>query len=252
LIYGTVRDQYGTPLSSSQVQVVLVSASGVQISTPIVPGISVAGVNYLMKVPLDSGVTPDLYQTNALVPGDLAKMVVLIGTQTNYPLEMVSNSISLGQWTMNTRVDLTLGTDSNGDGIPDAWEEAFLASLGLNTPLSSLNANSVLTSDGLTLGQEYLLGTYPFNPGGALRITFVGFQGASPILQFPTVASRSYTMTSSPDLKNWSPLSFNLMTDAPGGPTRSFYFAPGTATVEVYVAPPASGHTALFYRVQAQ
>src|SRR6516164_8504305 len=68
IIFGTVRDQYGTPLSSATAQVVLQTPSGLQAAAPIVPGVATAGVSYVLKVPLDSGVTPDLYQPNVLVP----------------------------------------------------------------------------------------------------------------------------------------------------------------------------------------
>jgi hypothetical protein len=251
LLYGTVRDGYGTPLTSANAQVIFQTPAGPQLAAPIIPGIS-PGVNFQMKVPLDSGSTPDLYQPNALVPGTAFKFVVVVGGVTNLPIEMAVTNLSLGLWAKTTRVDLTLGVDSNGDGIPDAWENAFLAALGLNIPLSSINANSVLTADGLTLRQEYLLGTYPFDPGDPLMITFVGFYGAAPILQFPTVSGRSYTVLSSTDLKNWNPAGFNLAGDAPGAAPRSFYLASSIARVQVYVAPPAPGAPKQFYRIQVQ
>ncbi len=252
VLYGTVRDQYGTPLSSAQAQGVLQTTSGDDLSAPVVPGISIAGVNYLLKVPMNSGVTPDLYQPNVLVPLVPFKLLVVIGTVTNLPIEMTTTNLALGQWAKSTRVDLTLGVDSNGDGIPDAWEYAFLAALGTNVPLSSLNANSVLTPDGLTLQQEYLLGTSLFNPGNPLTITFLGFNGASPVLEFPTLTGRTYTLLASPDLTSWSAVAFNLPSDGTGGPPRSFYFASGTATIQVYVAPPPAGTTKEFYRIQVQ
>jgi hypothetical protein len=252
VLYGTVRDQYGTPLTSAQAQIVLQTPSGTELSAPVVPGSSIPGVNYLLKVPMDSGVTPDLYQPNVLLPAAPFKLLVVIGTVTNLPIEMTTTNLALGEWAKSTRVDLTLGVDSNGDGIPDAWETAFLAALGTNVPLSSLTANTVLTPDGLTLQQEYLLGTALFDPGNPLAVTFLGFSGDSPVLQFPTLTGRTYTVLVSPDLMNWSVAEFNLPTDTLGGPTRAFYSALSTGTVQVYVSPPPPGTNMQFYRIQVQ
>src|SRR5262249_27334838 len=97
LLYGTVRDGYGTPLSSANAQVIFQTPSGKQLAAPIVPGIS-PGVNFQMKVPLDSGSTPDLYLPNALVPGAAYKVVVVVGGVTNLPIEMAVTNLSLGLW----------------------------------------------------------------------------------------------------------------------------------------------------------
>jgi len=249
VLYGTARDQYGTALTSPQAQVVLETPSGVQFSAPIVPGISLPGVNYLLKVPMDSGVTPDAYQPDALVPAAPFKIVVVIGTVTNLPIEMTGTNSILGLWAKTTRMDLTLGVDSNGDGIPDAWETGLLATLGLNMPLSAINGNTILPPNGLTLEQEYLLATGLSNPANPPVILFVGFNGNSATLQFATITGRSYTILGSTDLSSWSPVAFNLSTDGQGSPTRAFYFAPGTATIQVYVVPAPAQTKAQFYRV---
>ena len=232
--------------------VIFQSASGVQLATPIVPGSGPPGVNYMLKVPLDSGVTSDAYRANVPIPGAAYKLVVVVGSITNLPIQMGTNYLALGQWAHSTRVDLTLGVDSNGDGIPDAWEYAFLSMLGLSIPLSQLNANSVLTPDGLNLWQQFLLGTALFDPGDPLKVVFVGFNGISPILQFPTVLGRSYTVLQSPDLKTWSPAAFNLAGETAGAPTHSVYVAPNVAALQVYVVPPPLGASHQFYRVTVQ
>jgi hypothetical protein len=41
----------------------------------------------------------------------------------------------LGEPGKRTHLDLTLGEDLDGDGIPDAWERALLAALGGNRTL---------------------------------------------------------------------------------------------------------------------
>jgi hypothetical protein len=250
LVYGLVRDRYGAPLTSAQVQIVLITPSGSACATSILPGFA-PGINYQLKIPMDAGQTMDLWQPNALLATSTFKMVVVIAGVTNIPIEMTGGFATIGQPGQSSRVDLTLGVVANGDGLPDAWEYAFMALIGTNVPLSSLNANSVLTPDGRTLRQQYVLGTYPFDPGDTLNITFIGIYYNSPVLRFPTVAGRSYTVQSSSDLKNWSAVPFNLPGDTLGVSYRSYYYAPSVAPVQVYVAPPASSK-AQFYRVLVQ
>src|SRR5215831_4427611 len=86
LLYGTVRDRFGTPLNLNTAQVVLQTSTGVQLSAPIIPAANLPGINYLLRIPLDSGVTPDLYLPDVLVPGSY-KMLVVIGAVTNLPIE---------------------------------------------------------------------------------------------------------------------------------------------------------------------
>jgi len=129
LICGMVRDEYGTPLMNEQAQILLVTTGGTQAKTFIQPGLAV-DVNYQLRVPLDSSLKPDLYRSGVVTVGTAFKMYVVIGNATNVPIVSATTITNLGEPTKMTRIDLFLGVDSNGDGIPDAWERAFLARLG--------------------------------------------------------------------------------------------------------------------------
>ena len=249
LIYGVVRDKDGTPLTSATAKIVFQTPGGAILSTAVVPGYA-PGINYRLKVPMDSGQTPDLYQSAAQLAAAPFKLYVVMNNVTNLPIEMTGNYDALGQPGKAARFDLTLGVDANGDGIPDAWEQAFLATIGLNVPLNSLNANSVLTPDGLTLRQQYLFGTYPFNPSQPCEVTFVDFNGNQPHLQFPTITGRYYSVLASTDTKHWNTVSFSLPTDS-AGTTRTAYYAPGITTQDVYLMPPTTGQPH-FYRILVQ
>ena len=251
LITGLVRDQYGTPLTSAKATVLFQTQSGVVVSGQVLPGYA-PGINYLLRVPMDSGQTPDPYEADAQFGGAKFKLWVVLNNTTNLPIEMSGVFDQLGKPGAQVRINLTLGVDSNGDGIPDAWENGFLAALGLNLPLSSLNANSVLTPDGLTLRQQYVFGAYPFNPSEPCKVTFAGFRGSSPHLVFPTVTGRSYTVLSSSDTRTWNVVPFYLPTDDSAGPARNSYYSPGVGSMEVYVVPSAAPSTAQFYRVLVQ
>jgi hypothetical protein len=56
------------------------------------------------------------------------------------------------------------GVDSNGDGIPDAWELQHFGTINVNT-------NADTDHDGKTTLQEYLAGTDPNNPGDYVQIS---------------------------------------------------------------------------------
>ena len=252
LIFGTARDQFGTPITSAHSMVILETPTGVRISASLVPG-QAAGVNYQIKVPMDAGITTDLYKTNALTPSAPFKLYVVVGSVTNIPLQMIGNYSLLGSPGQSTRIDLTLGVDANGDGIPDAWEQAFLTALGSGLPLSALNPNLDLAHDGRTLQQEFLLGSYPFDPADPFVVSMAGFNGNSPILKFPTMTGRSYTVLGSSDLKSWMPLSFHLATESAGAQPHSFYYAPGIqSTLQIQVIQPQPAPEKLFIKILIQ
>lgn len=250
LVYGVVRDEYGTPLTDGQVQILLVSAGGSQSQTTIQSDLAV-GVNYQIQVPLDTLLKPDLYRPNALAVGAAFRLYVVVGNVTNVPIVSTSTTNYAGQPTKMTRIDLTLGVDSNGDGIPDAWELAFLAAIGSNLSLGDLNANLDVAHDGRTLMQEYLLGSAAFNPASPLAIRMVSFNSGAPILEFPTEANQSYTVLGSTNLQQWAVLPFRLPSEGPSGVIRTNFAASLNQTLQVQAVPSGPEPRAQFFRISS-
>jgi hypothetical protein len=125
--------------------------------------------------------------------------------------------------------------------------------VGLNWPrLESPPRQVVAILRAAQGGASYLLAISVIPPGVAPEITFIGFTGNSPILQFSTAAGRSYSVLGSPNLRNWSRVAFNLSTDAQGAPTRASYAATGNSTIQVYLASSPLGETAQFFRILVQ
>ncbi len=240
LIYGTVRDQYGTPLMTDQAQIILVTPTGVQLMTTVVPGLGFE-MNYQLEVPMDAGLTADAYEPNALMAGASFTMLVVIGQTTNLPIQMTGNLSQLGQPGQQNRIDLTLGVDANGDGIPDAWELAYLAELGSNLGLGNINANSVIGLRGLTVLQEFLAGYYPYDPLDTLSLQLLSVSRGSALLQFIAMTGRYYSLLGSGDLRSWVPLSFRIPAEGSSGLIHSFYFAPGIQTLQVQTIQPGTG-----------
>jgi hypothetical protein len=250
LIYGLVRDEYGTPLMNNQVKILLVSTGGSQTQTAIDPGLAV-GLNYQLPVPMDTLLKPDLYRPNALVVGTAIRVYVVVGNTTNIPIVSATISTNLGQPTKMTRIDLTLGTDSNGDGIPDEWELAYLAALGSNLTLSNLNATLDLAHNGLTLIQEFQLGTAAFDSSNPFSVRIVGYNAGSPILEFPTTAGVSYSVLGSTNLQQWGLLPFRLAAEDISAPARTSYTETVVQTLQVKVAQSGPVPPALFFRISS-
>ncbi len=86
--------------------------------------------------------------------------------------------------------------DSDGDGLPDAWELAHFRSA------TAASATADSDGDGLTNLQEYIAGTDPQNPDSFLRITEVSRSGNDVVVSFTAVAGRIYTLESKDSLTN--------------------------------------------------
>lgn len=224
VLYGLVRDEYGNPLTQPGAEVVLETSTGVQIRGLVVPGIK-PGVNYELKVPIDSGITSDLYKPTALRPTVPFKLQVRVGKVSYLPIEMTGDFAQLGLPGKSTRLDLTLGEDTDGDGMPDAWERAIIASLGGNLTLAAINPGDDSDGDGLSNINEYVAGTYAFDPQNGYNLEIKGFNAGRPILEFTAIRGRTYTVLASDDLKSWSAVPFTVREGGVGAALRQNYLA---------------------------
>lgn len=249
VIYGLVRNEYGEPLSMSGAQIIFETLNGVQITGTIVPNRE-PGVNYRLAVAMDAGTSLDLYKPTALKPTVPFRIKVKIGTTTYLPMEMVANYANLGKPAQSTRIDLTLGEDLDNDGLPDAWQRLLLAMLG---PSARIGPNDDADGDGISNLDEYLAGTYAFDPADGFRLELVTRPDGPPLLQFMVVSGRTYTVHSSTNLQAWTPMAFKIPADGPAAPSRPNYTATDIQILQVepVLSPdPRSSH--YFFKVQVQ
>jgi hypothetical protein len=248
VIYGTIRDELGTPLAAGSATVVFEATSGVVITTSIIQGAE-PGVNYSLVVPMDAGVTEDLYKATAVAPTVPFTIRVKIGGVNYLPIQMQGQFTKLGQPGERTRLDLTLGVDSDGDGLPDAWERALIAALGGNLTLADIRPGDDNDGDGLTNLQEYLAGTYAFDKEDGFSLKIERLEAGQPVLKFLAIRGHSYRIQSSVDLKTWSTVSFESVGQS--GPAATVLNATDTRLRELRATPPA-GEGPAFYRLVTQ
>lgn len=127
-----------------------------------------------------------------------------------------------------TNLDANLDTD--GDGLPDAWE------LANGTDVQVSDANADPDHDGLTNWQEYLAGTHPNNAANVLRIESVQrLPDNTIVLTFTAASNRTYSV-----------LYQNLLTVAPWLKLLDIPAAPQNRPTSITNAP---GGAARFYRL---
>jgi hypothetical protein len=89
--------------------------------------------------------------------------------------------------------------DSDGDGLPDWWEDRF--------GLSKTNAADALLDldgDGASNAAEFQAGTVPNNPNSVFRIVALAREGGNVRLTWTTVGGKSYRVQTNAVLANGS------------------------------------------------
>jgi hypothetical protein len=250
-VYGMLRDSFGTPFDSGNARVFLEDGNGIVHEGVVSRGMG-DGTNYSIIIPMDSGRTPDLYKPSAMRQFTPFTIRVLSGGRNHVPMEIVGSTLQLGAPAARTRLDITLGVDSDGDGLPDEWERTLIAMLGGNLTLADIRPEDDSDGDGMTNLQEYLAGTYPWDYEDRLALDILEVRNGRAVLEFMVIDGREYIVHGSTDLKNWAPVNFRIPDrDAPDV-SRSRFIAPVfEPRIEIEAAPPATPGRQ-FFRLQAR
>ncbi len=228
--FGMIRDELGNPLPSGA-SLILETSAGKKVFG-IVSGLLEPGVNYRLSVPLDAGLTLEAYKPTALNPTTPFKIRVKVGNTLFLPIEMSREFAHMGEPGKSTLLNLTLGEDSNGDGLPDAWQRR------ISTDLDQVQPGGDADRDGLSNLEEYLAGTYAYDTRSGFTLSILRTTGDAPVLAFTAIAGRTYTVLGSSDLSNWAPVKFRLLPAAADSPTLNAYTAPDVRTQQIEVVFP--------------
>ena len=154
---------------------------------------------------MDSGTINGLYKPYAMLANMPFKIKVQIGNKIYLPIEMIGEIKRIGLPGQTTNLDLTIGEDSDGDGLPDAWERALLKN-GDN--LADINPNDDSDGDGMSNLEEYISGNYAFDKNDGLKVDIVSVYDEYVTIKFLGISGRSYFPFISNDLKEWSKVKF--------------------------------------------
>jgi hypothetical protein len=251
-LQGVVRDEWGDPLDLTSAKVILETSGGVGGSSFVRRGI-VPGANFQLKVAMDAGATSRLYKPTALHPFLPFTLSVQIGQTTYVPMQMTCTNFTIGQPGQITWIDLTLGVDSDCDGLPDAWELALLRALGRGQTfedLLALKPDGDEDGNGLTNLQEYLAGTYAYDPDDGFSLTVIEVIAGTMVLEFLAVQGRTYSIEVSENLQLWTSVPFRSVAAGPESPWVNSYTATDVRLLKV--ALPTATPANRFFRAKVQ
>lgn len=238
-LFGTIRDNLGHPLAGGEVAVL--TAAGLVDRAPVTLG-GVPGQNYQLHLPMDAGATGTPYRPTAMLPLMPFTMRVTLNGATYLPTRFQGGAtVNLGEPGGRTRLDLFLGLDSDGDGLPDDWERDVLDSDpadGLRT-LADVRPGDDADGDGLSNLAEYVAGTYAFERADGLALEIVEVNPYRVRLRFLSITGRTYRVrTQGPE--GWAETPFAL---AEGGNEGTVWTAAAVGYRDVYVArAPGAAH----------
>ena len=240
--YGMVRDELGRPIAGDNTKVVFEVSSGKIIVSEVYN--TKPGENYRLEIPMDSGSTIDLYNPIAMRHLMPYKIKILVGSKIFLPIEMIGEFSGLGRPGEDTMLNLTMGEDSDNDGLPDAWERSLLTK---GQGLNDINPNDDTDGDGMSNINEYISGNYAFDKDDGLRLKIINQANGIANLEFRAVIGRTYSLYRSGNLKNWEQIEFRAQKN---DKILKFYKAGSVENVRVEVINRVEGSN--FYKLMVQ
>ncbi len=247
-IQGIVRDQVGNTLDVDGAEIVLLRDDEEIGRAPVTRALR-PDSNYELRIRIDQNRSATRAYSPKAVPAiGLYSLAVDLGGQRYHPIE-VAGDLRVGQGGERVKLDLNLGSDTDGDGLPDAWEEWQLYQLGEypGSPgwnLSRIDRAGDLDGDGVSNFQEYVAGTFAGDATERFELKLLSIVGETASFEFFAITGKVYKIEASTDLATWVEIPFSV---TPGGPPALFHRAADVAVLPAHAAYPAGEKR--FYRL---
>ncbi len=247
-IYGMIRTQVGATLRV-QGATVVVLRDGAEIGrAPVNPDTAV-DFNYEVDLRLDQArPLTRTYTAKAVAPQGVYSLYLEMNGEKFYPIE-VAGTLRAGNGGERVRLDLTLGADTDRDGLPDVWEEWQLYQAGRlpgagGWDLSLITRDGDFDGDGTSNYAEYVAGTFAGDATERFDLRLTAKTATGVAFEFFAITGKVYAIEESADLANWSPVPF---AETPGGATTTLFRAPTVRLQAAHVVAPPG--VARFYRL---
>jgi hypothetical protein len=251
-LYGMVRDQVGQSITAQGASLILLK-DGQEISRTSIDSSRRLDQNYELTISLDHARSGTLaYKPNVLTPQSQFSLVVEMDGALFYPIE-VNGSLTAGKGGERVRLDLNLGEDLDGDGLPDIWEQWQLYLAGYypdengNWPIHLITRDGDFDSDGFSNWLEYLAGTYATDASETFALNIKEKTSAFTRLEFYGITGKTYTIERSTDMTTWSRVGFSIGDNA--ALRGDLHAANDVGIVSAYLTPNAGAAGSEFFRL---
>jgi hypothetical protein len=196
--------------------------------------------NYELNIRIDqsrAGTTS--YTENSVAASGQFSLVVEMNGVLFYPIE-VSGNLTAGKGGERVRLDLNLGADSDGDGLPDVWEQWQLYQAG-HLPdsngkweLNLIDHDGDFDHDGQSNYLEYVAGTFAGDATEKFGLEIKEKLPGAVRLEFFAITGKVYTIEKSLDMKTWTRVPFSIGVASAGAAS---FQAPEVGILSAFTAP---------------
>ena len=233
---GQVVNEVGKPYGGEAGSVIVMTVDGREIHRAKLLLEPVNGCNYELEAPLYTG--RDAYRNFAVKRG-CEPMFYLVDDNETKKLNAGGDIPPVGAPGDVVRVDFWTGTDADGDGLSDVFEEEMLdTSGGQFASIAEIDPNDDADGDGFSNLQEFIAGTdATWSSDFFCADNAVIVSGKWMRLEFETTQGRRYRVSGSQELGQWSPAAASI---SPGGISTEKGFV-GTGYAMTLFAPMTNG-----------